>query len=126
MGSYGIGPGRVMGTVVEIHHDEKGIIWPASIAPFDIHLVVLDSKHKEAEHLYGLLGEAGMDVLYDDRDKAAGEKFADADLIGIPIRIVVSSRTLEKDSVEVKRRDSKEVEIVLLAEIATRLANPRQ
>ncbi|MBX4190193.1 prolyl-tRNA synthetase [Candidatus Parcubacteria bacterium] len=104
MASYGIGPGRLMGTVVEVSHDSKGIIWPESIAPFKVHLVSLD-KNKEADEVYTQLQSKGIEVLYDDRDdKAPGEKFADADLIGCPIRIVVSKKSLEEGSVEIKKR----------------------
>lgn len=113
MGSYGIGLGRLMGAVVEVHHDDDGIIWPEAVAPFKAHLVSLDSAEKEGEELYEKLLHNGIEVLYDDRsDKTAGEKFADADLIGCPIRLVVSEKTLQKKSVEVKRRGEKEVKLV--------------
>ena len=106
MGAYGIGLSRLMGTVVEVHHDDKGILWPESIAPFKIHLIVMDNHNKEA------------DKVYDDReDKTPGEKFADADLIGCPIRLVISNKTLEKDSIELKHRNKKEFELVKLTEI---------
>jgi len=97
MGSYGIGIPRLMGTVVEIFNDEKGIIWPESVAPFKAHLLSLNQNEK-AEELYKKLEQAGIEVLYDDRDARPGEKFADADLIGIPYRIVVSAKTLKEDS----------------------------
>lgn len=115
MGSYGIGPGRLMATVVETHHDEKGIIWPESVAPYKVHLIVLQAKdavlnkkvRNEAEKLYNNLLAKGTEVLYDDRDdKTAGEKFADADLIGIPWRVVVSEKTVQKKSIEMKARSS--------------------
>ncbi|MDD5071203.1 MAG: His/Gly/Thr/Pro-type tRNA ligase C-terminal domain-containing protein [Patescibacteria group bacterium] len=123
MGCYGIGPSRLMGTIVEVCHDEKGIIWPEEIAPFLVHLIEVRSKEakikKEAEKLYEDLEKAGAEVLYDDReDVSAGQKFADADLIGCPYRLVVSEKTLEKDSVEVKRRGEEEVELVKISEIA--------
>jgi prolyl-tRNA synthetase len=124
MGSYGIGPGRVIGAIVETHHDDKGIIWPESVAPFAIHLIELrnsklENKNREvretAEKLYADLIARGKEVLYDDRDdKTPGEKFADADLIGIPIRIVVSEKTLGVGAVEVKRRDEKTPKLVRL------------
>ena len=118
MGAYGIGLGRVMGTVVETHHDDRGIIWPENIAPFKAHLIALDDKNKEADEVYSELTEKGIDVLYDDReDKAAGEKFADADLIGCPIRLVVSKKTIEKDSIELKHRNEKEFNLVKLTEV---------
>ena len=112
MASYGIGPGRVMGTVVEISHDEKGMIWPENIAPFKFHLVALDGR-EEADEMYGALTGAGVEVLYDDRkDKSAGEKFADADLIGCPVRIVVSNKTMGNNQVEIKKRTESEVEMI--------------
>ena len=113
MGSYGIGPGRLMGTIVEVHHDEKGIVWPEAVAPFRVHLIVLKSDRadvkKTAEKLYKKLLAKGIEVLYDDRDeKSAGEKFADADLLGVPWRCVISEKTVEKDVIELKaRRDAK-------------------
>ncbi len=116
MGSYGIGPGRVMGTVVETLSDEKGIIWPEGISPFKIHLVLLagkDGKAKEyADILYKKLAEKNIEVLYDDRDARAGEKFADSDLIGIPTRIVVSDKTLESKKLESKNRKTGEVKMI--------------
>ena len=121
MGAYGIGLGRVMGTAVEIHHDDKGIIWPENIAPFKMHLVSLD-QNSEADKIYENLNKKDAEVLYDDRaDKTAGEKFADADLIGCPIRVVVSKKTLEKNSVEIKNRNSNEAELVRVDKIETAL-----
>ncbi|OGN01683.1 MAG: hypothetical protein A3G51_03075 [Candidatus Yanofskybacteria bacterium RIFCSPLOWO2_12_FULL_43_11b] len=117
MGAYGIGLGRVMGTAVEIHNDEKGIVWPENIAPYKVHLVSLE-QNEEADKIYDDLEKSGVEVLYDDRDdKTAGEKFADADLIGCPVRIVVSKKTLEKNSVELKKRNEKEAKLVPLGEI---------
>ena len=114
MGSYGIGPGRVMGTVAEVLSDDKGLVWPDSISPFSIHLISIEDKEgkvkKEADKLYENLIKKGIEVLYDDRDMRAGEKFADSDLIGIPKRVVISEKTLEKASVEVKNRRNGEVE----------------
>lgn len=109
MGSYGIGPGRVMGTIVEVLADEKGIVWPESIAPFKAHLIVLDSKEgnsarEHAEKLYETLTAKGIEVLYDDREIRGGEKFADADLMGMPYRIVVSDKTLAAGRYEVTER----------------------
>ncbi|MEK7203773.1 MAG: aminoacyl--tRNA ligase-related protein [Patescibacteria group bacterium] len=113
MGSYGIGISRLMGTIVEIYNDKNGIIWSESVAPFKIHLIVLDGKSKEADKIYNDLQKAGVEVLYDDREgESPGEKFADADLIGCPIRIVVSEKTLEKDSVEVKKRNVSEIKLI--------------
>ena len=127
MGCYGIGPSRVLGTIVEVHHDDGGIIWPESVAPFQIHLISLckDAKDiKQADEIYSALTKSGKEVLYNDRaDTTAGAKFADSDLIGIPTRIIVSPKTLAKMSVEVKKRnetESKSLEIKSLehAEIA--------
>lgn len=118
MGAYGIGLSRVMATAVEVYNDDRGIIWPENITPFKIHLVVLDGKNKEADKIYSELIEKGVEVLYDDReDKTAGEKFADADLIGCPVRLVVSNKTLEKESIELKKRNSKEIQLVKLTEL---------
>lgn len=105
MGSYGIGPGRLMGTIVELFNDERGILWPEAMAPFKVHLIVLEGGEEQGEQLYRNLMGRDIEVLYDDRrDKSAGEKFADADLIGIPLRLIVSKKTVEKESAEVKKR----------------------
>lgn len=116
MGSYGIGPGRLMGTIVELGADEKGIVWPETVAPFRVHLVSLagpDAKvKKEADKIYALLLEKEIETLYDDRDIRPGEKFADADLIGIPTRIVVSAKTLKEKKVEVKNRAEGKEELI--------------
>ena len=110
MGCYGIGTTRLMGTIVEVLSDEKGMVWPASVAPFDVHLVSLAGGNAdiiaEADKLYELLREHGIDVLYDDRDVRAGEKFADSDLIGIPTRLIVSEKTISQGGVEVVARAS--------------------
>lgn len=117
MGSYGIGPGRLLATLVEVNHDEKGIIWPELAAPYLVHIIEVRSVKSKvknaAEGLYKKLLAKGVEVLYDDRDdKTAGEKFADADLIGIPWRVVISERTLEKKGVEVKRRSEEKGKVV--------------
>ena len=116
MGSYGIGPGRVMGTIAEVLSDEKGLVWPKEVSPFAIHLISIEDKEGkvkvEADKLYKRLIERGDEVLYDDRDMRPGEKFADSDLMGIPTRIVISSKTIEQDSVEVKDRKTGNTEIV--------------
>ena len=108
MGSYGIGPGRLMGTIAEVLSDEKGIVWPREVAPFDAHLVSITGGSAdvaaEAERLYELLNENGIETLYDDREARAGEKFADADLIGIPLRMVVSEKMLQQGGIEITER----------------------
>jgi len=121
MGSYGIGPGRLMGTIVEVLADEKGIVWPKSVAPFLVHVIQLGNDKKvqaTAEKIYQDLQAKGVEVLYDDRqDKSAGEKFAEADLIGIPYRIVVSEKTLAKKSVELKERAKSEAKLVKIKDL---------
>lgn len=116
MGSYGIGPTRVMGTVAEVFADDKGLVWPEAVAPFAVHLLALAGKNEavrqQADELYQRLEQAGIEVLYDDRDAGAGEKFADSELIGIPVRAVVSERTMAQNQVEVVRRTSKEAELI--------------
>ncbi|MDP3710263.1 MAG: aminoacyl--tRNA ligase-related protein [bacterium] len=119
MASYGIGPGRLMGTIVEIHSDEDGILWPEEVSPFKIHLIALGDKAKnEAENLYKDLLAENIEVLYDNRgDKTPGEKFSDADLLGIPWRVVVSEKTMEKKGVELKKRDEKQAKIITIQEL---------
>ena len=120
MGSYGIGVGRLMAAVVEQHYDEYGIIWPQSIAPFDVHLVSLarqadDEVGRQAEALYQQLQQAGLEVLFDDRRESPGVKFADADLIGVPWRVTISARSLKNGGVEVKKRSDADREVKPLA-----------
>jgi len=121
MGCYGIGPSRIMGTIAEVSHDEKGIIWPEEIAPFKAHLILLKSKNKEvkkrADKIYEELLKNKVEVLYDDREAVAGEKFADADLIGCPTRIVISEKTVEKKSAEIKRRTEKDFKLLELSKV---------
>lgn len=120
MGCYGIGLGRLIGAIVEVSHDEKGIIWPKEVAPFQIHLIKIENNkklEKTAEKIYKDLQQNNIEVLYDDRDKSPGEEFAEADLIGIPIRIVVSKKTLKKNCVEFKKRTEKQVELIKIKEI---------
>jgi prolyl-tRNA synthetase len=125
MGCYGMGVSRLMAAAVEQNHDDKGTIWPAPIAPYHVHVCPLyreGSKVAEvAEKLCADLQAEGLEVLLDDRQESAGVKFNDADLIGIPFRVTVSARTLEKDSVEFKKRAEKQAEIVPLTEIVTKL-----
>ncbi len=120
MGCYGIGLGRLMGTIAEVCHDEKGLVWPSQVAPFQSHLIALgddENVRKAANELYEKLTADGIEILYDDRDASAGEKFADADLIGIPLRIVISEKTLKDDSVEIKKREEKETKLFLIKNI---------
>jgi len=119
MGSYGIGPGRVIAAAVEQSHDDLGIVWPKSIAPYDVHVVALPGVEEQAEQAAQGLDEAGLDVLLDDRDERAGEKFADADLIGCPIRITVGKKTLEDGAVDVRERGSGEERRLPLAELGS-------
>jgi prolyl-tRNA synthetase len=114
MGSYGIGVGRLLACVAEEHHDEDGLIWPVSIAPYQVHLVMLPGGEDAADRLYKDLQKAGIEVLYDERDERAGVKFKDADLIGLPVRLTVGERSLQSGGVELKRRDMKERRIVSL------------
>lgn len=126
MGCYGIGTSRLVGSIVEAHHDDRGIMWPKSIAPFQVHLVTLNSKDESvkenilnsADDLISELESSGVEVLWDDRDDiSAGEKFADADLIGCPLRIVISEKTLKENSVEWKERSQSESRLVTINDI---------
>ena len=122
MGCYGIGLGRAVGAIVEANNDERGIIWPKGIAPFAVHIIRLKSDKRvvktTAEKIYQDLQKRGVQVLYDDRDgKSAGEKFAEADLIGIPLRIVVSEKTLALNSVEVKERKKDTAKLVKIKQL---------
>jgi len=116
-GSYGIGPTRVMGALVEVSHDEKGIIWYPQVAPFGVHLVELPGG--KAKEVYVKLTGEGIEVLWDDREVGAGEKFADADLIGIPVRLIVSDKS--GDKIEWKKRESEKIELLSLGEVIKRL-----
>ncbi|MFN3478869.1 MAG: proline--tRNA ligase [Thermodesulfovibrionales bacterium] len=121
MGSYGIGPARIAAAAIEQNHDSDGIIWPRSIAPFDIEILPLNMKDSRtvevAEHLYSSFREKGVEVLMDDRDERAGVKFKDADLIGIPTHIVIGERNLKEDMVEIKDRRTKKAEKIKISEI---------
>lgn len=117
-GSYGIGSTRVMGTLVEVSHDDRGIIWYPQVAPFDVHLIELPGA-KNAAEIYEKLTKASVDVLWDDRDVPAGEKFADADLIGIPVRLVVSAKT--GDKIEWKERAKEEKTDLSLEDVVKKL-----
>jgi prolyl-tRNA synthetase len=126
MGCYGIGIGRTLAAVVEARHDDKGIIWPTSIAPYRVYIATIgvsDSVVKSAENLYDLLTKAGVEVLYDDRDVRPGEKFADADLMGIPYRVVVSEKTLASNQYEIKARTEDEAQFLDLDSIIKKVAS---
>lgn len=133
MGCYGIGISRLMGAIVEVYHDEHGIIWPKPVAPFDVHLVHIEDPGTESwvKETYEKLTKAGIDVLWDDREDArldsrqsrqvsAGEKFADCDLIGIPVRLVVSKK-VGRGKVEYKERDKAESNVLQLDDLVKRL-----
>lgn len=122
MGCYGIGSGRLAATVVEQHHDERGIVWPVSVAPYEVSLLWIGSAddagpQEAADALYAELQGVGVEVLYDDRPERAGVKFNDADLIGIPVRVSVSPRTLERGEAEIKLRSASQATFVPLAEV---------
>ena len=119
MGSYGIGPGRTMAAIVEQHHDDDGVQWPRSVAPYDVHLVALPGLEERAAEVAAKLDEAGDDVLLDDRDRRAGEKFADADLIGLPVRVTVGKKTLDDGAVDIRSRTSGEETRVAIDELGS-------
>jgi prolyl-tRNA synthetase len=125
MGSYGIGSGRTLACIAEEHHDENGLIWPISVAPYKVHTVLLASQERNVEdtasHLYEELHANGIEVLYDDREESPGVKFMDADLIGIPLRITVSERALRSGGIELKHRSRKERLIVPQQEVISRI-----
>jgi prolyl-tRNA synthetase len=127
MGSYGVGPARLMATVAELLSDQKGLVWPAEVAPFAVHLVELSGGNedvkKEAEEVYSELTAAGIEVLFDDRDARAGEKFADSDLIGIPLRVVVSQKTLAEGKFECVERHSGHTTHKTLSELIAEFQN---
>lgn len=126
MGSYGIGPGRLMGTIAEVLSDDSGLIWPKEVAPFLVHLISAGNDEKvisRSEEIYKELINNNIEVLFDDRDTGAGEKFADSDLIGIPLRIVVGKRSLEEGSVEIKERKEEKTKMVKIENILSELKN---
>jgi prolyl-tRNA synthetase len=127
MGSYGIGPARISAAAIEQYADEQGISWPRALAPFDIHLVGLGKAGSEerelAEGLYGELLETGLRILYDDRDAGPGEKFADAELLGVPVRLTVGRRTLESGEVEAQVRRGRQARTIPLEEAAAAAAD---
>ncbi|MBU4142647.1 prolyl-tRNA synthetase [Patescibacteria group bacterium] len=124
MGCYGLGPARVMGAIVETSHDDKGIVWPENVAPYKYHLLALgddEAVKKAADELYEKLIGNNFEVLYDDRELVAGQKFAEADLIGLPWRLVISEKTLAEDSVEIKKREEEKTELIKLSKITKSL-----
>lgn len=129
MGCYGMGLGRIMGTAVEVNHDDRGIIWPRELAPYDVHVLALSSKDPkmakkisaEAMKIYRELEKKGVSVLYDDREASAGQKFADADLIGAYWRVVISEKTLSKKKAEIKRRKDTAAKLVSLKDVVKKV-----
>jgi prolyl-tRNA synthetase len=120
MGSYGIGVGRLMAAVIETHHDEYGIVWPPALAPFDVYLLALgidDAVRGQAEGAYARLQEAGYEVLFDDRNVSAGVKFNDGDMIGCPVRVTASKRSVEAGGYELKARWEKERQVVAASDL---------
>jgi prolyl-tRNA synthetase len=117
MGSYGIGPARTMAAIIEQQHDEQGILWPESVAPFDDHIVSLVGAEEIAEQAAVALEKSGRAVLLDDRDARAGEKFADADLIGIPRRITAGKKSLDDGAVDVRDRRTGDEQRVQLGDL---------
>ena len=130
MGSYGIGPSRLVGAIIEASHDENGIVWPSSVAPFDLGLINLKSGDTATDaacaKLYDSLTNAGLDVLYDDTDQRAGGKFARMDLIGLPAQLIVGPRGLANGEVEIKNRKTGERKSVSIDEAVNQLANNGQ
>jgi prolyl-tRNA synthetase len=126
MGCYGMGVSRLLGVVAEVHHDERGLAWPPALAPFQVHLMALGAGRapevgEAADRLYERLTGAGVEVLYDDRDVSPGVKFADADLIGVPVRLVVGSKGLARGVVEWRSRHSGEERELALASVVEEL-----
>jgi prolyl-tRNA synthetase len=119
MGSYGIGPGRTMAAIVEQHHDDRGISWPRSVAPYDVHIVLLAGMESHAEAAAAALDEAGFEVLLDDRDARAGEKFADAELIGCPLRVTVGRKAAEDGTVDLRERAKGEDDAVKVSDLVS-------
>jgi len=129
MGSYGIGPSRLVGLLAEHFADDNGLVWPKSVAPFQVYLASLgvdESVKKASDEIYDQLKQADISVLYDDRDERPGEKFADADLFGIPARVVISPKSLEAGGYELKMRTSTDTRVVSKSELLSSLTNSRQ
>ncbi|MBI2355723.1 MAG: prolyl-tRNA synthetase [Candidatus Doudnabacteria bacterium] len=122
LGSYGIGISRLLGVIVEKFHDEKGIIWPRAVSPFDVHLINIAENTAQADKLYKALQLSGISVLYDQRDVSVGVKLTDSDLLGIPKRALVSDKTLKEDSVELKSRNESKTKLIAIKDM---MANAR-
>ena len=126
MGCYGIGVGRLAASICEAHHDDFGPIWPMAVAPWQVHLCAVRSDDAQtrqfADELYARLQEMGVEVIYDDRAVSAGIMFSDADLLGVPLRVIVSPRNMKENVVEVTARDKSFSEKIPLAEAAERIA----
>jgi prolyl-tRNA synthetase len=120
MGCFGIGIGRTLQTIAEIHADDKGLVWPKSVTPYHVHLIGIKAA-EYAQDLYDKLLEEGFEVLFDDRDDRPGSMFADADLIGIPVRVVASGRLENESKYEFKLRSEKDAELLSLEELITKL-----
>lgn len=127
MGSYGMGPSRIMGTIAEVLSDDKGLIWPKEVAPFSVHLISAgaddDAVRAKADELYDLLVANNIDVLYDDRDISAGAKFSDSDLMGIPFRVIVGKRSLESGDIELKERRDEKTRMIRPEDLLSELKN---
>jgi prolyl-tRNA synthetase len=126
MGCYGIGTTRLVGTIVEASHDERGIVWPKTVTPYQVHMISIGANEdviKESENLYKELIDSGIEVLYDDRSESPGKKFNDADLIGIPLRVIVSEKTLKEKSVEFKERTGKEARLITIKDAKQEILN---
>lgn len=121
MGCYGIGISRLLATVVEVHHDKNGIIWPENIAPAKVYLIDLESSR--GSEIYDKMTAAGIEVLFDDREVSAGQKFADADLLGLPYRLVISSKTLKENKIEIKQRDQEKSRLIGVDKIFVQFDN---
>jgi prolyl-tRNA synthetase len=122
MGSYGIGLGRLLACIAEEHHDENGLVWPVWVAPYHVHIVAAEADER-AEGLYERLVSAGVEVLYDDRRESLGAKFKDADLIGVPVRLTLTPRSLQRGGVEIKARSDSAGYIVSIEEVVTAVSN---
>lgn len=130
MGSYGIGIGRLLATIVEVLADEHGLVWPAAVAPFAVHLLELNPKGetavaKQAATIMSALAKRGIEALHDDRDATAGQKFADSDLLGLPLRVVVSAKTVNAKKVEVKKRTAATATLMTVSQLGQALPGPK-